>query len=258
MRAVILAGGKGTRLRPYTTVLPKPLMPIGNCPIAEVILRQLRHYGATDITFAVGYLHQLIEAYFGDGSAFDVPISYLHEREPLGTAGPLAFLEDFREPILVLNGDILTDLNYSDLYSYHLDHSNEITIASYSKQVKVDLGVIKSDQQGQVKDYIEKPEYSYQVSMGVYVFSPAVLQLIPYGEPLDFPDLVKKALAAGQRVGSYSYQGHWLDIGRTEDYQVAAETFDEQRHLFLPSLPKDSPIEAANRFDPALPQRDGG
>jgi NDP-sugar pyrophosphorylase family protein len=237
MRAVILAGGEGTRLRPYTTVLPKPLMPVGNYPIVEIIVRQLRNGGVTSCTFAVGYLHQLIEAYFGDGKSFGVEIDYLREDKPLGTSGPLAALTDFDEPILVLNGDILTDIDYSELYRYHLDRSHDITIASHAKSVRVDLGVLDLDQRGYLVDYIEKPEYDFQVSMGVYIFSPSVLEFIPPDERLDFPDLVRTLLRAGRSVGCYRYDGLWLDIGRTDDYQVATETFEMYRDRFLPGEP---------------------
>ncbi len=240
MRAVILAGGEGTRLRPYTTVLPKPLMPVGNYPIAEIIVRQLRRCGVTSCTFAVGYLQQLIEAYFGDGSSFGVEIDYLRENRPLGTAGPLAALTNFNEPLLVLNGDILTDLDYSELYRYHLDRSHDLTIASHAKSVRVDLGVLDLDQYGNLVDYIEKPEYAFQVSMGVYVFSPSVLEFIQPDERLDFPDLVRGLLRAGRSVGCYRFDGLWLDIGRTDDYQVATETFEIHRDRLLPD---DAPVD---------------
>ena len=246
MRAVILAGGQGARLRPYTTILPKPLMPVGNYPIAEIIVRQLRYYGIENITFAVGYLHQLIEAYFGDGSRWDVKIDYLYEERPLGTAGPLARLDKFDEPLIVLNGDILTDLNFADFYQAHLASDSDITIASFTKKINIDLGVIKTDAATAVVDYIEKPQYSFQVSMGVYVFSPTVVHFIPEDRHFDFPDLVKALISAHRRVEVYPLEGLWLDIGRTEDYFNAADVFERYRSVLLPapapSLNADIPL----------------
>jgi NDP-sugar pyrophosphorylase family protein len=234
MRAVILAGGVGARLRPYTTVLPKPLMPVGNYPIAEMIVRQLRHYGVTEITFAVGYLHQLIEAYFGDGSRWGVSIKYLVEDQPLGTAGPLAHLDGFDAPLIVLNGDILTDLDFAHFYAVHLDSDSDITIASYTKKVNIDLGVMKTDAANVLVDYIEKPQYSFLVSMGIYVFSPSVLRFIPRDERFDFPDLVKCLIANHRPVKAFPFDGIWLDIGRSEDYLSAAEVFEKHESRLLP------------------------
>ncbi|MGB5106395.1 MAG: sugar phosphate nucleotidyltransferase [Candidatus Zixiibacteriota bacterium] len=249
MKAVILAGGVGARLRPYTTVLPKPLMPVGNYPIAETLVRQLQHYGVGEITFAVGYLHQLIEAYFGDGSKWGVRIKYLHEEQPLGTAGPLAKIENFREPLLVLNGDILTDLNFSKLYKSHLDSNADITIAAYDKPVKIDLGVLATDGTGSLTDYIEKPEYRFKVSMGIYVFSPSVLEYIPADERFDFPDLVMKLLKVNRGIQTYPFTGLWLDIGRTEDYFNASEVFEDN---LLRLLPGCSTADAATRNHAAI------
>lgn len=235
MRAVILAGGTGTRLRPYTTILPKPLMPVGNYPIAETIVRQLRHYGITKITFAVGYLHQLIEAYFGDGAAWDVRIDYLREDRPLGTAGPLANLPNFDRPLLVMNGDILTDLDYRRFYQSHLDSRAELSIAVFEKAINIDLGVLETDAQGLVTHYLEKPSYSHKVSMGVYVFSPSVLELVPTGARYDFPDLVQSLLTRGRPVNAFAHHGLWLDIGRTEDYLSAADVMDAYTDRLLPA-----------------------
>jgi len=235
MKAVILAGGEGTRLRPYTTVLPKPLMPVGNFPIAETLVRQLRHYGVREITFAVGYLHQLIEAYFGDGSKWGVSISYLHEDQPLGTAGPLAKLPQFPEPLIVLNGDILTDLDFAGLYKKHLDSNAEITIAAYSKRVKIDLGVLETDRNLRLCEYIEKPEYSLKVSMGIYVISPSVLPYIPAETRFDFPDLVHKLLDNDKKIQTFPFEGIWLDIGRSDDYAGATEMYEQNLARLLPA-----------------------
>ncbi len=244
MRAVILAGGLGARLRPYTTVLPKPLMPVGNFPIAETIIRQLSHYGVRRVTFAVGYLHQLIEAYFGDGSQWGIEIDYLLEKEPLGTAGPLAQLDGFDEPLIVLNGDVLTDLNFADFYQYHLDHGAEITVAAFKRRVNIDLGVLEFDLNNQITQYIEKPSYDFRVSMGVYAFSPSVLPFIPIDTRFDFPDLVQTLLDKKRPVKIYPFNGLWLDIGRTEDYQNAAEVFETN---FLQLLPGEEDAQNLNR-----------
>ncbi|TFH65338.1 MAG: nucleotidyltransferase family protein [Candidatus Zixiibacteriota bacterium] len=235
MRAVILAGGQGARLHPYATILPKPLMPVGNYPIAEIIVRQLRYYGIENITFAVGYLHHLIEAYFGDGSRWGVKIDYLYEERPLGTAGPLARLEKFDEPLLVLNGDILTDLNFADFYQAHLLSEKDITIASFTKRINIDLGVIKTNAATAVVDYIEKPQHSFQVSMGVHVFSPTIVHFIPEDRHFDFPDLVRALISAHRRVEVYSHEGLWLDIGNTEDYFNATDVLERHRFVLLPA-----------------------
>lgn len=248
MRAVILAGGEGTRLRPYTTVLPKPLLPVGNQPIAEIIVRQLQHYGCSRITFAVGYLSQLLEAYFGDGSRWKVRIDYLREEQPLGTVGPLARLGDFTEPLLVLNGDILTDLDYREFYGRHLDAAATMSIATYSKTVKIDLGVLEADSEGELTAYHEKPQHQFQVSMGVYVFSPQVQALIPPDRRFDLPDLVQLLLAQGQAVQSYPFKGQWLDIGRDEDYQRASDFLETHRASFMP-------FAAAGPHEPSPPPR---
>ena len=233
MRAIILAGGKGTRLEPYTTVLPKPLMPIGDMPILEVMIRQLKHFGFERITLAVGHLGGLIEAFCGDGQQFGVKIDYSREDEPLGTAGPLTLIDDFDDDFLIMNGDLLTDLDYSDMVAFHKKANAFATLGLYQKKVKVDLGVIKADKSGSVKDYIEKPTMTYEVSMGIYVFNPHVQEHIPSGERLDLPDLIKLLMNKNKTIMGYRFYGNWLDIGRYEDYQEAVELFKEQSEEFL-------------------------
>jgi NDP-mannose synthase len=229
-RAVILAGGKGSRLAPYTTVIPKPLMPIGDRAILDVILRQLQEKGFTDVTLAVGYLAHLIKAVFGDGSAFGVNIDYHEEKTPLGTAGALATIDNLEEPFLVMNGDVLTSLDYRTFYDTHLAQRNALTIATHRRTVKTEYGVLHLDEQSgatrRVVGYEEKPEFRYVVSMGIYVVDPGVLELIE-PEALDFPDLVQRLLDDGRQVGSYLYDGYWLDIGRHDDYMKAVEDYDE-------------------------------
>jgi NDP-mannose synthase len=234
MRVVILAGGKGTRLAPYTLTFPKPLMPLGSIPILEVVIRQLKHHGYKEITLAVGHLSELLEAYFKDGKKLGVRIDYSKEKHPLGTAGPLTLISGLNEPFLVMNGDILTDLNYQDLFAYHLEKGAAATIATYNRSVQIDLGVIEKDDRYTITNYHEKPTYHFDISMGVYVFSPLVLNYIPRAEPFDFPDLVLRLLSAGEMVLSYPFSGYWLDIGRPDDYAQACEIFEHNHKLFLP------------------------
>jgi NDP-sugar pyrophosphorylase family protein len=234
MKAIILAGGKGTRLAPYTTVLPKPLMPIDDVPILEIVIRQLAHHGFTDLTLAVGYLAELLMAYCGDGSKFGLNISYSREETPLGTAGPIALVPNLTEPFLVMNGDLLTTLPYRDMWRYHRQQEAIATLATYQRQVKIDLGVIETDGNRRVTGYIEKPTYHYTVSTGVYIFEPEILTYIEPGRRLDLPELVLRLLAQGKKVSSYPFDGRWLDIGRYDDYQEAVQIFETHRDEFLP------------------------
>lgn len=228
MKAVILAGGKGTRLRPYTTAFPKPLMPVGDKPILEIILRQLKSHGINEIIMAVGHLAELIMTFFGDGSKFGVRIKYSREDEPLGTAGPLSLIKDeLTDTFLVMNGDILTTLNYSDLIKYHKRSGAIATIALNKRDVYIDFGVVELDEDSNITDYVEKPTLHYLVSMGIYVFEPEVLKYIPNNKKFDFPDLVKKLISAGEKVKGYIYDGYWLDIGRPEDYEKACNEIDK-------------------------------
>jgi len=233
MRAIILAGGKGTRLAPYTSVFPKPLVPIGDMPILQVIIHQLRHYGFTHVTLAVGHLATLLQAFFRDGGQYGVRIDYVIEDEPLGTAGPLVFVPDLNEAFLVMNGDVLTTLNYTELVRYHKRMGAVATVAMHRREVKIDLGVIQLDGENRIKGYIEKPLYDYNVSMGIYVFAPRVLSYIPSGEYFDFPDLVQRLLESGETILGYPYKGYWLDIGRPDDYEQAVRDFEKMRSRFL-------------------------
>ena len=234
MRAIILAGGKGTRLLPYTTVLPKPLMPIGDMPILEVVLRQLKAAGIDRVTMAVGHLAELLQAFFGDGKRFGLPIDYSIEEKPLGTVGPLTLIPDLGGTLLMMNGDILTTLDYRDLIERHRESGAIVTIASYVRQVKIDFGVIEADAANVLTRYVEKPKLDYRVSMGVYVFEPEVLRYLRPGQYHDFPDLVKTLIAEGKKVVSYPFSGYWLDMGRPDDYARAVEEFESRRTEFLP------------------------
>ena len=236
MRAVILAGGKGQRLRPYTTVLPKPLMPIGDMPILEVVLRQLKRAGITRVTIAVGYLAELLQAFFGDGRRLGLSIDYSFEEQPLGTVGPLTLIPALADEtaFLMMNGDILTTLDYGTLVRHHRERNAAATIATYRRSVRIDFGVIESGPDDRLTGYVEKPSFDYQVSMGVYCFGPRVLRYLQPNRYRDFPDLVKTLIAAGETVASYPFDGYWLDMGRPDDYAAAIDEFEAHRSLFLP------------------------
>lgn len=235
MQAVILAGGKGRRLRPYTTVLPKPLMPLGEMPIIEVVLRQLAASGFGQVTVAVGYLAELLMAYCGDGSKYGLDLSYSREETPLGTAGPLALIDGLAggDSFLVMNGDVLTSLDFAALVQRHQASGAAATIATHQRQQQINYGIIESDDADRVTAYIEKPRHHYQVSMGVYVLTPAVLEYIPRGHYLDLPDLVRTLMAAGRPVLACPFDGYWLDIGRHDDYEQAVEEFEAMRPQLL-------------------------
>jgi NDP-sugar pyrophosphorylase family protein len=234
---VILAGGKGSRLGPYTTVLPKPLLPVGDRAILDVVVRQLKDYGFDHITLAVGYLSHLVRAVMGDGTGHGIPISYHEEEQPLGTVGPLATIDGLDETFLVMNGDVLTSLDYSTLVDIHREAGNVLTIASHRRTVQIDYGVLHlGEDAGQTKritGFEEKPELGYVVSMGVYVMEPRAVELIESGSYMDLPDLVLKLVDAGEQVGSYVFDGYWLDIGRHDDYERAIAEFAEYKHMFL-------------------------
>jgi NDP-sugar pyrophosphorylase family protein len=233
MKAVILAGGQGTRLAPYTTVLPKPLMPVGDMPIIEIVIRQLARYGFDDITLAVGHLAELLMAYCGNGTKYDLKLSYSREETPLGTAGPITLIPNLNETFLVMNGDVLTTLDFSDMWRFHHERGAIATLATCQRDVKIDLGVIESDANDRVTNYIEKPTFHYSVSTGIYVFEPAILNYIIPGQRLDLPELMLRLLQQGQQVNCYSYNGYWLDIGRYDDYETANREFEARRQEFL-------------------------
>ena len=234
MKAVILAGGKGARLRPYTKILPKPLMPIGDMPILEILLRQMKHTNLIDhAILTVGYLEELLRAFFKDGARFGLKIDYSFEEFPLGTAGPLSLIDGLTETFLVTNGDVLTTLDLADLVRYHRAKAAAATIAMHARQIKVDLGVLELDDGDRITGYIEKPTYDFNVSMGIYVFEPRVLDYLPKTQHLDFPDLVLKLLAADEKVIGYPFSGYWQDLGRHEDYEQAVEEFEQMRPQLL-------------------------
>ena len=228
MKAVILAGGKGTRLKPYTTAFPKPLMPVGDKPILEIIVRQLKSQGFDEVIITVGHLAELIMTFFGDGSKFGIKIRYSREDKPLGTAGGLGLIKKaLNETFLMMNGDVLTSLDFSDLVSYHKKNEAIATIALNKREVHIDFGVVELDRGNSIVGYTEKPKIEYLVSMGVYAFKPRVLEYIRPNEYLDFPDLIKKLISDGEIVNGYVYDGYWLDIGRPDDYERANREIEE-------------------------------
>lgn len=232
-RAVILAGGKGTRLRPYTIVLPKPLMPIGEFPILEVIVRQLVGFGFEHITMAVNHQAEIIKAFFQDGSRWGIRIDYSLEDVPLGTMGPLRLIDDLPENFLVMNGDILTDLDYAKFHDEHLGSGSIFTVSSMRREHRIDYGVLDTGSSGDLIGFREKPEVNYEVSMGVYMVNAQVLQFIPPDVPFGFDTLMHKLLELGHRVSVRPFAGYWLDIGRPDDYSRAIDEFETMRSKFL-------------------------
>lgn len=235
MKAVVLAGGKGARLAPYTAILPKPLMPIGDMPILEVILLQMKDAGVEHVVLTVGHLSELLRAFFMDGSRLGIKITYSYEQCPLGTAGPIAMVDGLNDTFLVTNGDVLTNLKLQDLIKFHREQKGIATIAAHHRQSKIDLGVIEKDGDYRITGYIEKPVYDFMVSMGIYVFEPDVIAYIDHNQYLDFPDLIKKLIAAGERVVEYEFDGYWEDLGRPDDYARASMDFEKMRMQFLPN-----------------------
>ena len=225
MKSVILAGGKGARLAPYTKILPKPLMPIGDMPILEILLRQMKRAGVDDVILTVGHLAHLMQAFFQDGARLGLNVRYSYEDRPLGTAGPLALVDGLDDTFFVANGDVLTTLPLAEFYAHHRRSGAIATIATHARKVKVDLGVIQYNEAQEVVGYIEKPSYDFYVSMGIYVFEPGVLRYIPRNEYLDFPDLVLRLIEAGEKVAGYPFEGYWQDLGRPDDYEQAVQDF---------------------------------
>jgi NDP-sugar pyrophosphorylase family protein len=228
MRAVILAGGKGTRLRPYTTLIPKPLVPIGGkYSILEIIIKQLANSGFTHITLAVNHLSQLIQAYFGSGERLNVKIDYSLEEGELSTIGPLTLIKDLPENFLVMNGDILCDLNYQNFYNQHISSGASISVSTFKREVKVDFGVLRYGSDNLLTEFQEKPKYDFDVSMGIYCINRHVITSLAQGEKYGFDNLMWDSLKENRPVNIQPFNGYWLDIGRPEDYEYADENFSE-------------------------------
>lgn len=234
MKAIILAGGKGARLAPYTKILPKPLMPIGDMPILEILLRQMKRAGIDEVVITVGHLAALLRAFFQDGSDLGMHITYSYEDGPLGTAGPLSLVTGLDQTFLVSNGDVLTTLDLNKLIQFHSEQNAAATIAVHCRKVHIDFGVVHCSGDFRIEGYSEKPSIDYMVSMGIYVFEPRILKYIPYNQFLDLPDLVLNMISAGEKVLGFKYSGYWQDLGRPDDYELATKDFESMRKTFLP------------------------
>jgi NDP-mannose synthase len=232
-RAIILAGGKGTRLRPYTVVLPKPLMPIGEFPILEVIIRQLVQQGFDHVTMAINHQAEIIKAFFQGGEKWGIKIDYSMEDKPLSTMGPLRLIQNLPANFLVMNGDILTDLSFSDFYEEHVNKNNIFTISSHVREQKIDYGVLEIDSEGFLTGFKEKPQSQYLVSMGVYMANRRIIDLIPVGQSYGFDNLMLDLMASKNPATVRKFDGYWLDIGRPDDYMQAIEEFEQMKSRFL-------------------------
>ena len=233
MRAVILAGGLGMRLRPYTAVLPKPLVPVGERPILEHILRRLHACGVRRVDLCVGHLGDVIQAYFSQATALpdDLELRWHWEQEPLGTAGALRLVPDLSGTFIAMNGDILTTLDYRELLAFHEQNDAALTVATHAKRVDIELGVIETDGE-RIVGYREKPKLDYEVSMGIYAYDERALGQLPGDGPCQFPELVQRLLEAGERVAAFRSEAEWFDIGTFEEYQRAAEALERTPELF--------------------------
>lgn len=232
-RAIILAGGKGTRLRPYTVVLPKPLMPIGDYPILEVIVRQLVFYKFTHITMAVNHQADLIKTFFGDGSKWGIKIDYSLEEKPLSTMAPLKLIQDLPNDFLVMNGDILTDLNYEDFFETHVKNQNIFTISSFKREVKSEFGVLELNADNTLIGFQEKPIQKYDVSMGIYMVSKKAIDFIPNNTFYGFDHLMLDLMKNKKEIKIQRFKGYWLDIGKPDDYEKAIDVFEKEQRRFL-------------------------
>lgn len=237
MKTIILAGGQGTRLAPYTTVFPKPLVPLGDHPIMDILVRQLEHYGFTDVVVSVGYLAELIMAYFSEEhmEGRKTKLSFVRETHPLGTVGALALVPDLNETFMTINGDTLTTLDFRKLVDFHKQQGAVMTIAMHRRQVKIDLGVLETDASHRIERFIEKPTYEFSVNTGIYVYEPQILKYIEPGKRMDFPELVERLMKNGDRIVGYPSQDYWLDLGTHVDYERAQREFEQLKGKILPT-----------------------
>ena len=232
-RAIILAGGKGTRLRPYTKVFPKPMMPIGKFIILEIVIKQLKFYGFKHITISVGHQANLIKAFFGNGSKFKISIDYSLEKKPLGTMGPLKIIKDLPQNFLVLNGDVLTDLNFDKFYNYHIKKRNLFSISSFERNEMIDYGLLETNKNDSLVKFLEKPKRNFNVSMGIYMLNKDILKYIPNKKFFGFDNLMIKLLKLKKKIKVKKHMGYWQDIGRPSDYLLATEEFKKMKKKLL-------------------------
>lgn len=233
MRAVIMAGGKGMRLRPYTKVIPKPLIPLNEIPILEIILRQLQYHGFTHVTLTLNYKARLIQSYFGDGRWLGLSLDYTIEDRELSTIGPLALINNLNEPFLLMNADILTDIDFGNFYRDHLDSRAVGTVMLYQHSLDVDFGVIERNNEGDIVNYVEKPSQNVLISSGIYMLNPESLNCIKKGEKLGAPDFLQRLIQNDKKVKSNIHEGVWMDIGTKKGLDVAEEFFQKNREKFL-------------------------
>ena len=233
-RAIILAGGKGTRLKPYTVSLPKPLVPVHELPILEIIIRQLAQQGFNYVTITTNHLSELIKAFFGDGSKWNIKIDYSLEEKPLSTMGPLTLIDNLPDNFLIMNGDVLTDLNFSSFLNDHINNESIFTISSFNRTVKSEYGVLNVNKNNELVNFFEKPEQHVQVSMGVYAASKKILSLIPENTFFGFDHLMLSLIKNGQLPKVKGFDGYWMDIGRPDDYQKASDDFESMKSKLLP------------------------
>lgn len=227
MRAIILAGGKGIRLRPYTTLIPKPMVPLGGkVSILELILEQLKQSGFTHVTLAVNHLAHLIMAYFGDGNRWGLKLDYSVEDQPLSTIGPLTLIDNLPDNFLVMNGDILCDLNYKKFFDAHVAAKADVSVSVYKRETKIDFGVLKYDQNMVLQEFQEKPQFTFDVSMGIYCLAKRVVEKLPRGCEYGFDNLMLDGIHNKSNIRISPFDGYWLDIGRPDDYEYADQNFD--------------------------------
>lgn len=231
LTAVVLAGGKGSRLEPLTVNLPKPLVCIQDRPIIEILIKQLHKGGVRNITLAVGHRANQINEQLGDGSRLGVQLDYSVEKKPLSTVGPIKLIKTLPEHFIVANADILTDLDIGALYKNHVESKASLTVAAVKRSEKIDYGVLMLNDQASVVGFQEKPRQAVTVSMGIYVFSKSLLEQVPDDQPFGFDQLMLKLLDQGERIKAYLHDGYWRDIGRPEDYLKAHRDLDRIGHI---------------------------
>ena len=239
MQAILMAGGKGTRLRPFTNILPKALVPIGEISILEMVLQQLHRNGFKKIIIAVGHKAELIMAVIGNGNRFGLDIKYHYEDKPLGTIGALADLDDLEDNFLVMNGDICTNMSFRAFYQAHVESGAVGTVGTYRRFEKIELGILTPDEKNwKIVGFQEKPTYEFLVAMGVNAFNRSILKFIPKGKFFGFDDLMNKIVEENIDVRAFLFDGVWHDIGRVDDYEKMLKEFKVTPNIYLPDEEK--------------------